>query len=574
MHDIVIRNATIFDGTGAERFEGALGIDDGIITSLDASGARGRDEFDAAGCIVTPGFVDPHTHYDGQAMWDPHLAPSVWHGVTTVVMGNCGVGFAPAARDRHEWLIGLMEGVEDIPGAALADGLRWNWETFPEYLDALSGISRAIDVVAQVAHGAVRGYVMGERGAANEDPTANDIAQMARIVGDGVAAGALGFSTSRLPGHRAIDGRVVPGTYANEDELTAIAQAMARRSGGRAVFEMVTGTDAASSTLEHWRAELAWMARLSRDTGTPVLFGFGGPDTWAELIGTIDEANATGARLVPQISCRPVGSLLGLQAKHPFQGRASYEEIAHLPLAARVAAMRETERRTAILAERSTRRDVALPYDVTTLLDLVYPMGPELDYEPPASRSIAAQAAARRIDPIGLLYDQLLADDGQAMVMFALGNYRFANLDHSYELMRRNDTVVGLGDGGAHVTFICDAGYPTFMLSHWARDRSRGPRLPLELVVRKLTSEPARVYGLGDRGVLALGRRADLNIIDADRVTLTAPYVANDLPTGAPRLLQRAQGYRATFVAGTCIQRDGEDTGARPGQLVRGHRGA
>jgi N-acyl-D-amino-acid deacylase len=573
MHDLVIRNATIIDGTGAERFEGAVAIDNGRITSVDATATRGREELDAADRIVTPGFVDPHTHYDGQATWDEQLAPSVWHGVTTVVMGNCGVGFAPAARDRHEWLIGLMEGVEDIPGAALADGLRWNWETFPEYLDALSEVPRSIDVVAQVAHGAVRAYVMGERGAANEEPTPDDIARMARIVGDGIAAGALGFSTSRLPGHRAIDGRVVPGTYAEEAELVAIAHAMSQRSGGRAVFEMVTGTAAASATVEHWHAELDWMARLSRSTGTPVLFGFGAPDTWTQLIGTIDAANASGARLVPQISCRPVGSLLGLQAKHPFQGRASYDEIAHLPLDARVMAMRDPERRARILAERTTRRDVSLPYDVTTLLEAVYPMGPELDYEPPASHSIAAQAAAQRIDPVGLLYDELLADDGRALVMFALGNYRFANLDHSYELMRRQDTVVGLGDGGAHVSFICDAGYPTFLLSHWARDRSRGPRLPLELVVRKLTSEPARAYGLGDRGVLAPGRRADVNIIDPDRVTLTAPYIAHDLPTGAPRLLQRAIGYEATLLAGVCIQRDGDDTGARPGRLVRGHQG-
>ena len=574
MHDVVIRNGTIVDGSGAARFDGDIAIDDGRIVSVGPAAGRGRDEVDATDCIVTPGFVDPHTHYDGQATWDSLLAPSVWHGVTAVVMGNCGVGFAPAAPDRHEWLIGLMEGVEDIPGAALADGMQWNWETFPQYLDALGQRPRSIDVVAQVAHGAVRGYVMGERGAANEDSTPDDIARMAQIVGDGVAAGALGFSTNRLPGHRAIDGRVVPGTYAEEAELFAIAHAMAQRSGGRAVFEMVTGTAVHASTLDHWRAELEWMARLSRDTGTPVLFGFGGPDTWAELIGIIDDANATGARLVPQISCRPVGSLLGFQGRQPFQGRPSYDAIAHLPLAARVVELRNPERRVRILAEPSGQPDIALPYDVTTMLELAYPLGADLDYEPKASESIAARAKAAGIDPVALLYDSLLADDGRAMILFALGNYRFANLDHSYSLLQRTDTVVGLGDGGAHVSFICDAGYPTFMLSHWVRDRERGPRLPLELVVRKLTSEPARVYGLGDRGVLAAGRRADVNIIDPDRVRLTAPYIAHDLPTGAARLLQKANGYIATYVAGACVQREGEDTGARPGRVVRAHSAA
>jgi N-acyl-D-amino-acid deacylase len=571
MHDLVIRNATIVDGTGAPAYEGSIAVDGDRIVAIGDVTPRGRDEIDAAGLLVTPGFVDPHTHYDGQATWDELLAPSVWHGVTTVVMGNCGVGFAPAAPDRREWLIGLMEGVEDIPGAALSDGLRWNWESFGEYVDALGALPRAIDVVAQVAHGAVRAYVMGERGAANEPATEDDRERMARLVGEGIAAGALGFSTSRLPGHRAIDGREVPGTYAEEQELVAIARAMAAASNGRAVFEMVTGSAVMSGTIDHWHAELEWMTRLSRDTGTPVLFGFGGPDTYAALLPIIEQGNAAGARLVPQISCRPVGSLLGLQARHPFQGRPGYDELEALPLAERVRALRDPERRRRILAEPSAGGDVSLPYDVTTLLDFVFPMGPELDYEPPAAASIAARARAAGIDPVGLLYDTLLADDeGRAMVMFALGNYRTANLDHTYELLQRDDTVVGLGDGGAHVSFICDAGYPTFMLSHWVRDRTRGPRLALEHIVRKLTSEPARVYGLLDRGVLAPGLRADLNVLDPDRVRLTQPYIAHDLPTGAPRLLQRADGYRATVVAGVCTQRDGHDTAARPGRVVRG----
>jgi N-acyl-D-aspartate/D-glutamate deacylase len=577
MHDLVIRNATIVDGRGGPAVEGTVAVDHGRISAVGPAadvGGRGRDEIDAGGALVTPGFVDVHTHYDGQVTWDPLLTPSIWHGVTTVVMGNCGVGFAPAAPDRHEFLIGLMEGVEDIPGAALVDGIRWDWESFPEYLDAVDRFPRAIDVGAQVAHGAVRAYVMDERGAANEPATADDIGRMAAIVGEAIAAGALGFTTNRLPLHRAVDGRPVPGTFAAEDELFAIGRAVRAASPtADVVYEVITAGSMGEDP-DAYPREIDWMARLSGETGLPFTFALGQlmnrPELWRDLFALVEAANARGARLVPQVPCRPLGILLGLQTKHAFVGRPSYEALASLPVAERARRMADPEVRAGILAEQQAPGGTPLAGLIRQLVDFVFPLGDPPDYEPAAERSVGARARATGRPPEEVLYDLLLEQDGAALLLFTLGGYAHANLDWAHELLTRPDTVLGLGDGGAHVGLICDSSYPTLLLDFWTRARTRGDRLPVETAVRKLTSEPARLYGLDDRGVLAPGRRADLNVIDLDRLGLHQPEVVHDLPAGARRLIQRADGYVATVVAGDVVQREGADTGARPGRLIRG----
>ncbi len=574
MPDLVIRNATIVDGTGGPVVEGDVAVDGDRITAVGRVTGTGAEEIDAAGALVTPGFVDVHTHYDGQVTWDPLLTPSIWHGVTTVVMGNCGVGFAPAAPDRHEFLIGLMEGVEDIPGTALSEGIRWDWESFPEYLDAVARFPRAIDVGAQVAHGAVRAYVMDERGAANEPATADDIARMAAIVQQGIAAGALGFTTNRLPLHTAVDGRPVPGTFATEDELFTLGRAT--RAGaprGDVVFEVVTA-GAMGEDLTAYPREIEWMARLSRETGLPFTFALGqlmnSPDLWRELMVQVEDANASGARLHPQVPCRPLGILLGLQTKHAFVGRPTYEALAHLPVAERARRMADPAVKSAILSETQAPGATPLAGLIRRLSAFVFPLGDPPDYEPTADRSVAALASAQGRTAEDVHYDLLLERSGSALLLFTLGGYAHHNLDWALEMLSRPDTVLGLGDGGAHVGLICDGSYPTLMLSFWTRQRNRGARLSLETAVRKLTSEPARLYGLHDRGVLAPGHRADLNVVDLDDLALHQPEVVHDLPADARRLIQRADGYLATVVAGEVVQRDGEDTGARPGQLIRG----
>jgi N-acyl-D-amino-acid deacylase len=574
MPELVIRNATIVDGTGASAVEGDVAVDGGRITAVGRVAGRGAEEIDAAGRLVTPGFVDVHTHYDGQVTWDPLLTPSIWHGVTTVVMGNCGVGFAPAAPDRHDFLIGLMEGVEDIPGTALAEGIRWDWVSFPEYLDAVARFPRAVDVGAQVAHGAVRAYVMDERGAANEPATTDDIARMGAIVQEAIAAGALGFSTNRLPGHTAVDGRPVPGTFAPEDELFALGRATRAGSPGADVVYQLVTAGAMGQDLTADPREIDWMARLSRETGLPFTFALGqlmnSPELWRELMVQIEDANAAGARLFPQVPCRPLGLLLGLQTKHAFVGRPSYEALVDLPVAERARRMADPAVKAAILSEEQAPGGTPLAGLIRRLSAFVFPLGDPPDYEPPADRSVHAQAQASGRTSEDVLYDLLLEQNGQALLLFTLGGYARNNLDWAHEMMSRPDTVLGLGDGGAHVGLICDSSYPTLMLSFWTRQRRRGERLPLETAVRKLTSEPARLYGLRDRGVLAPGYRADLNVVDLDALALRPPEVLHDLPADARRLVQRADGYVATVVAGTVVQRHGEDTGARPGQLIRG----
>ncbi|MFC9969669.1 amidohydrolase family protein [Spirillospora sp. NPDC127200] len=572
MDDLVIRGARVVDGTGAPARTADVAVSGGVITAVGsaADGVPGRAArtVDADGALLTPGFVDVHTHYDGQATWDPVLAPSSWHGVTTAVMGNCGVGFAPAAPDRHEWLIGLMEGVEDIPGSALAEGISWEWETFPEFLDALDRRSYAIDIGTQVPHGAVRAYVMGERGARNEPAAPDDIAAMKVIVQEGIAAGALGFSTSRTLTHKAIDGEYVPGTFAAEDELFGIGEAL--RELGRGVYELAPA-GAAGEDVNAPAREIAWMRRLSRAIGRPVSFALlqtdAVPELWRELL---ELSAAEDAQLFPQVASRPFGMLVSLESLHAFGDRPAYVEMALLPRAERVARMRDPEVKARILAERPAQEDV-LAALVRGFPERLFPLAErDPDYEPAPETSVAARAAASGRDPMELLYDLLLEDDGRNVLLLPLLNYSDQNLDAQRAMLTHPRAVLGLGDGGAHCGFICDASMPTTMLSHWARDRRRGERLPLEHVVRMMTRDTARLYGLADRGVIAPGMKADLNLVDFDAVALRRPEMAYDLPAGGRRLLQRADGYLATFVSGVQTFADGEHTGELPGALVRG----
>ena len=571
MHDLVIRHARIVDGTGAPAFTGDLAVDGGRITEIGRVDDEGREVIDATDRLVTPGFVDVHTHYDGQVTWDPLLVPSTWHGVTTVVMGNCGVGFAPVRPDRRNWLIGLMEGVEDIPGAALSAGITWGWETFPEFLDFLDRQPLAIDVGTQVPHGSVRGYVMGERGARNEPATSDDIAAMARIVREGIEAGALGVSTSRTIAHRAIDGEPVPGTFAAEDELFALGRALAQAGAG--VFELapagVMGEDLAAP-----EREVDWMRRLARETSRPITFAVSqhdmAPDQWRRVLDLALEAFEEGVPMRPQVAGRPLGLLMGLQTFHPLRERPTYAAIEGLPLDERVERMRDPKVRASILSERGVQDDRMAFIGLG--LDRMFPLGEPPDYEPVPEASVAARAEREGRDPWDLYYDLLLEHDGRQLLMRPLLGYSHFNHDAIREMLLHPTTALGLGDGGAHVGAICDASIETTMLTHWVRDRSRGERLPLEWVVRKMTSETASLYGLEDRGVLAAGKKADLNVIDFDGLRLDRPEMAYDLPGGARRLLQRAEGYVATIVSGEIVMRNGQETGARPGRLVRGAR--
>ena len=568
MHDLVIRGATVVDGTaGAQAFRADVAVDDGRITEIGEVRDDAREVIEADGLLVTPGFVDVHTHYDGQVTWDPMLTPSSWHGVTTLLMGNCGVGFAPVTAERREWLIGLMEGVEDIPGTALSEGIRWAWETFPEFLDALDTTELALDVGAQVPHGAVRAYVMGERGARNEPATPDDIAEMARIVAEAIDAGAVGVTTSRTIVHRAVDGEPVPGTFAAEDELFALGRALA--DVGRGVFELapagIQGEDMSAPD-----KELDWMRRLAKETQRPVTYGFVqhdvAPDDWKRLLDLAGEAADDDVPLRPQVSGRPIGLLMGLQTFHPLNSRPSYAALAGLPLDELVARLRDPEVRARILGEQPA---VEMPAYIAMGFDRIFELGDPPNYEPAPDTSIAARAARAGVDPAEVFYDLLLARDGHELLVRPLLGYSNFTLEPLREMLEHPATVLGIGDGGAHVRAICDASNPTFMLTHWVRDRTRGPRLQLETVIHKMTGNNAALYGLDDRGTIAVGKKADLNVIDLERLRLHSPEFVRDLPGGAGRLVQGASGYRATIVSGETIRRDGHDTGARPGKLVR-----
>lgn len=564
MHDLVIRNGTIIDGTGNPRRSGDIAIDGGLITGIEGKAGPGRQEIDADGALVSPGWVDVHTHYDGQATWDPLISPSCWHGVTTVMMGNCGVGFAPVKPDSHDWLIGLMEGVEDIPGTALAEGIPWGWESFGEYLDVLEAQPRAIDVAAQVPHGAVRAYVMGQRGADCEVATPEDIDAMAAIVRDAMHAGAMGFTTSRTELHETVDGKPVPEMYADANELIGIGRAL--RDVGRGTFGMVTD-------FKDIDAEFRWMRELAHESRRPVWFLMAQidrhPDGWRDLAQQCRAARDDGADITAQVAARPIGILLGLEARmHPFITRKAYREIAHLPLAERVQAMRDPERKRAIIEEQVEHRD-PIGRAIARDYHKMFPLTDPPDYEPPAEDSMAGIAEREGRSPAEVAYDHLLTDDGHALIFFPLFNYAAGDHRDIREMMLNDVTMVGLGDGGAHCSVICDASNPTYLVSHWARSRTRGEKLPLEWLVHQQTGRPADYFGFHDRGVLAPGKRADINIIDYESLMPRKPEIVYDLPTGGRRFIQRADGYLATMVAGTVTFENGDHTGALPGTLVR-----
>ncbi len=575
MHDLVIRGGTVVDGTGAPARTADVAVDAGRITAVGhLPGVGGRRTIEADGLLVTPGWVDIHTHYDGQVTWDEVLQPSSGHGVTTVVTGNCGVGFAPARADRHDWLIGLMEGVEDIPGTALSEGISWEWESFPEYLDALERRRWTMDVGTQISHGAVRAFVMGDRGARNEPAAPDDIAAMRAIVSEAVSAGALGFSTSRTIAHIAIDGEPVPGTFAAEDELFGIGAALGDLGAG--VFELAP-MGAAGEDIIGPAKEVDWMRRLSAAIRRPVTFALlqvdAAPDLWRDLLKLASEAMAEGADLWPQVGARATGLLSG-----HFTTYCLFDMIpAYRDLKARglspidlAAALGDPAVRSSIISweptDPATAERMAKAYATTFLL------GSPPDYEPGPERSLAAVAAGRGVTPLEVAYEAMAEDGGRALLYVPILNYSWGNLDPAHEMLLHERSVVGLGDGGAHCGVICDAPQPTFMLTHWTRDRTRGERIPLEAAVRKQTGDTARLYGLRDRGILAPGLLADVNVIDYDRLELDRPRVVADLPAGGRRILQEAIGYVATVKSGAVTFEEGAVTEARPGRLVRGGR--
>jgi N-acyl-D-aspartate/D-glutamate deacylase len=561
-HDLVIRAGTVVDGTGSPPRGADVAIDGDRITAVGTVTGRGRREIDADGLLVTPGFVDIHCHYDGQATWDDRLLPSAWHGVTTVVMGNCGVGFAPVRPRDHDRLIELMEGVEDIPGAALHEGLSWTWQSFGEYLDALDAHPHDIDFAAQVPHGALRLHAMGDRGSDHTArPTTDEIAEMGRLAAEGVAAGGLGFTTSRTKNHRTSRGEYTPSLTAGRDELVGIADALGRLGAG--VLQVVSDfrdVDGEAQTLR------AMAATSGRPLSISLAASSAGGDNHHRVLAAIEAMNAEGLDVRAQVAARGIGILLGLQATlNPFSRCPSYREIADLPLPERLVALRQPARRAAILTEWSDRQ---LPYEGG--FARMFALGDPPDYEPSPDTSVTAEAARAGRPVEEYAYDLLLADDGTALLYSPIINYPGGNLDAARDLLVHPFAVPGLGDGGAHVGTICDASFPTTLLTHWCRDRTRGKGLDVAFVVKGQCRETARTVALYDRGVLAPGYRADINVIDFDGLKLHPPRLVFDLPAGGKRLLQGADGYRHTFVAGQEVYADGEATGALPGRLVRG----
>lgn len=578
--DLLIKGGKLVDGTGAPARIADVGIIGDEIVAVGDIDSPAKQVIDAKGLLVTPGWVDIHTHYDGQVTWDSQLAPSFWHGVTTIVMGNCGVGFAPVKKNRREWLIGVMEGVEDIPGAALSEGIQWEWESFPEYLDALDRREYALNVATQIPHAALRSYVMGDRGAENAQATPDEISAMSDAVREGMEAGAFGFSTTRSIMHRAVDGARVPGATATEDELEAIAKAI--HDSGRGVFE-VAPNGLSGDDLTAPKHEIAWMKDISQRLGVPVTFLLlqvpNAPDMWRDILAECNDARREGANVTPQVYSRAVGAILTLENKiNPFFGSSTMQSLASLPFEERVAMLKaDPDLREKIVSEgsqgqtREAKRYEELFGDAWRDM---YPVTTPIDYEPDPQGSISAIAEREGRDPRAVALDALLEDGGRGAILHQMIGYSKGNLDPQREMLSDSGTVIGGGDGGAHVAVICDAGVPTFMLTHWARDRERGELLPLELVVKKQTSDTARTFGLVGRGQIAIGYKADINLIDFERLGFDQPVLTHDLPTDAPRLMQKATGYVATIVNGVIIQKEGVDTGARPGGLMRSERGA
>ena len=571
-YDLLIRNGWVVDGRGGEPVQADVGVAGGYIRAVGKLSGAAREVIDAADHIVVPGFVDIHTHYDGQVSWESRLVPSSSHGVTTAVMGNCGVGFAPCRPAQHELLIQLMEGVEDIPHPVLIDGLPWTWESYPDYLDFLAARQYDMDICGYVPHAPVRVYAMGQRGADREPATAADLDAMARIVAEAVRAGAMGFSTSRTFFHRSSDGRSTPSFEAAEAELMALAGAL--RQEGRGVMQLITDFDAPEATLD-------LLLRLVKTAGRPLsvslLEGTYGPMTldWRTVLDRFAAAGAQGLPIKAQVLSRAIGVMLGHELTlNTFYTCESYKPLAALPFEERIRALRQPEMRARILAEAADPDPTIVLGRLAREFDHMFLLGDPPDYEQPLENSIAARAARLGVSPEALVYDLMLERDGRNNLYVTLCNYEYGSLESSREMMQHPGAVLGLGDGGAHCGTICDGSYPTFMLTHWVRDRQRGARLPLTDVVKWLSHDTAQAVGLCDRGVLAPGYKADINVIHPERLTLHAPEVAHDLPGGGRRLVQRAEGYAATVVSGAVVYRDGQPTGALPGRLVRGAQAA
>lgn len=567
--DLIIRNGTIADGTGAPTFTGDVAVKDGVIVEVGQVTGDAAQEIDAAGAVVAPGFVDIHTHYDGQVTWDERLQPSSWHGVTTVVMGNCGVGFAPVHVADHDRLIQLMEGVEDIPGVALAEGLPWTWETFADYLDFLADQQRDLNFGAYLPHAALRVYVMGERAAAHEEATAEDIAKMAELAAEAVRAGALGFATSRTLNHKSINGELICSYDAGREELVAIAKAIGET--GRGTLQMVTDFD-------DIEVDLSLMEDMCAASGRPMTFSLvhspSRPERYHEILAGVDRLREAGHRITAQVSARGIGLILGLECTlNPFRHNPSYSAIADLPLPERVEQMRRPEVRKQILADGVVTDSPVIGARFLNLFDQMFELADPPQYEPDPHDTIAERAQRMGTTPEELIYDILLHDDGHGMLYLAFANYVDGSLDGLHDLLQRPAVVPGLSDGGAHVGTICDGSFPTTLLQHWVRDRERG-RIPLEHIIRAQTRRTAEVVGLLDRGLLKPGYRADIIVIDMERLHLHRPELHHDLPAGGRRLLQRVDGYRHTIVGGVETYRNGEPTGALPGRLVRGPQAA
>ncbi|WP_174274602.1 N-acyl-D-amino-acid deacylase family protein [Sphingomonas bacterium] len=570
VHDLVIRGGTIVDGGGGEPRIGDVAIDGRTIVAIGTIEGRGREEIDATGLIVTPGFVDVHTHYDCQITWDERLMPTSHHGVTTVVMGNCAIGIAPCRPEDHDLLVTVIEGVEDIPEAVLTAGVPWKWETFPEYMDFIEGRHADIDFAAMIAHAPIRVYVMGERAARRELSTQAEQARMTQLVAEAIRCGAVGVSSSRTSAHRTTGGDLAPAETSTEAELMALARGL--KDGGGGVFEInieFADADEGEESADYNLLRRAVKASGGRPAYFLLMEFARQPTLWRTLLELNAQANAEGLPIKGEVMPRANGVLWGLTASHhPFSLNPSYRAIADLPLAAKVAKMRDPAFKAKLLAEAPAHRNPVLVV-MAKMFEQAYALGDPADYEQPRERSIGGRAEALGVDPAGLAYDMLLEDEGKAMLYLPSTNYLHANYDCVHEMMTHPDSLVSLGDGGAHYGMICDASYSTYLLTHWVRDRTRGPRVTLPWAIEALTSKPAKAFGFADRGLLAPGMKADLNLIDMERLTLPGPEVVSDLPGGGSRTIQRAKGYVATIVSGEITYREGAPTGALPGRLVR-----
>jgi len=565
MHDLIIKGGTLVDGTGGQAFTADVAVKNGRVVEVGKITGHAKRTIDADGLMVTPGWVDIHTHYDGQVSWDPYLSPSSWHGVTTAVMGNCGVGFAPAHVHQREWMMELMEGVEDIPGAVLSEGLKWEWESFPEYMDAISRTPRIMDIGAQIPHGALRVFVMGERGANREAATLDDMKSMAALAKEAIAAGALGFTSSRTIVHRTKRGAAVPSLGVDAQELITIASAIGET--GKGVLQLISDWDDLD-------AEFNLIQNVTKASGRPLSYTLLQhdflPQRWREVLKRTDAARSQGLDIKAQVACRGIGMIHGLECSmQPFFLAPSYQKIAHLPVPERVRELLNPQLRDRILMEAATVPDNVRLATITQHFHKYFPITDHANYEPLPEDSVAGIAASKGLSAAAVAYDMMLQDEGRQKFYFPLYNYTENNLDVVREMMMHPAALLGLGDAGAHCGYICDASYPTYLIKHWARERTRGPKIPIEFLVHAQTQRNARALGMFDRGALVPGMKADINVIDFDKLDMSAPQVVNDLPAGGRRLVQKARGYVATMVNGQVVMEEGVSTGALPGQLVR-----